>query len=396
MSRHLPVWRRRAAIVISTAGLALVATPMAVHAATVTVPCTGNNATDTAALTTAMQSYSSGDTISLGAGCTFSYASSTGWPEIDNTLILDANGDTITASASGIIFFGVEASGNLTVNNVTISDADTDTDGPAIFSDGVLTVNNSTFTDNHAVSHDGGAIASEGSGTLTVTGSTFSGNIGDGDGGAIHNDGPATIINSTFDDNSSAEGSAFFENGGTGTIINSTFAGNTSGFAIWNESGTTTVKNTIIAENPGGNCTGTVADGGYNDEDGTACAFSNHFQHGDPLLGALANNGGPTETMAISASSIAYHTASTAVCAAAAPAGAGGIDQRGDPRGATACDIGAFEVQAAAPTSVPVPASGGVVLNTPSTLSSGLLLAGGGGLILLFLLAAARRRRPAD
>jgi predicted outer membrane repeat protein len=390
MPKHLPGWLARAAIIVPAAGLAFAFVPMAAQAATVTVPCTGDNATDTAALTGAMGSYSSGDTISLGAGCTFSYASDPGWAEIENTLTVDANGDTITASASGFRFLSVGDSGNLTVNDVTISDADEDSDGAAIFSTGVLTVNDSTFTTDDA-SGDGGAIASEGSGTLVVTGSTFSGNSSGRDGGAIHNDDLGTIINSTFDANSSPEGSAFYENGGTGVIVNSTFAGNTGSAAIDNGGGTTTVTNTIIAENPGGNCTGTVADGGYNDEEGTSCAFSNHPQDGDPILGALANNGGPTETMAISASSLAYHNASTAVCAAAAPAGAGGVDQRGDPRGTTACDIGAFEVQAA--TSVPVPESGGVVPGTPSTLGSGLLLAGGGGVLLLVVLVAAARRR---
>jgi predicted outer membrane repeat protein len=390
MTRHLPGSLKRAGVVIAAACLALAFTPSVAHAATVTVPCTGNNATDTAALNTAMSTYSSGDTISLGAGCTFSYATSPGWSEIEDTLTVDGNGDTITASADGVVFYQVGDGGTLTVNDLTISNADADADGPAIFSTGDLKVSDSTFTDNHAISHDGGAIAAEGDGTLTVTGSTFSGNIGDTDGGAIHNDGPATIINSTFHGNSSGAGSAFYENGGTGTIINSTFSGNTDTAAIDNGGGSTTVTNTILAENPGGNCTGTITDGGYNDEDGTACAFSDHFQHGDPLLGALANNGGPTETMAITASSLAYHTGSTAVCAAAAPAGAGGVDQRGDPRGTTACDIGAFEVQAA--TSAPVPASGAVAASTPSTLGAGLLLAGG-GVLLLLVLGATRRRR---
>lgn len=70
----------------------------------------------------------------------------------------------------------------------------------------------------------------------------------------------------------------------------------------------------------------------------------------DPNLGPLADNGGPTQTMALVAPSPALNTGSNAVCAAAIGApnyGAGGLDQRGvqRPQG-PACDLGAFELPA--------------------------------------------------
>ena len=84
----------------------------------------------------------------------------------------------------------------------------------------------------------------------------------------------------------------------------------------------------------------TVSDGGTNLQfPGTTCSLS--ITSADPLLGPLANNGGPTQTMAIPAGSPAVD-ANTEICPPT-PA----TDQRGvaRPQG-PACDIGAFELQA--------------------------------------------------
>jgi hypothetical protein len=61
--------------------------------------------------------------------------------------------------------------------------------------------------------------------------------------------------------------------------------------------------------------------------------------HVDPLLGPLADNGGPTETMRIGAASPARDAIPTPACGQP-------FDQRGvhRPQG-PACDIGAFEVR---------------------------------------------------
>ena len=68
----------------------------------------------------------------------------------------------------------------------------------------------------------------------------------------------------------------------------------------------------------------------------------------NPLLGPLANNGGPTQTFALLPGSPAIDAGNDAVCMAAVGApdyGAGGFDQRGvtRPHGSH-CDIGAFEL----------------------------------------------------
>ena len=56
----------------------------------------------------------------------------------------------------------------------------------------------------------------------------------------------------------------------------------------------------------------------------------------NPKLGPLANNGGPTPTMALLTGSPAIDTGSSVF----APA----TDQRGDPRPQRAIDIGALEI----------------------------------------------------
>ena len=100
-----------------------------------------------------------------------------------------------------------------------------------------------------------------------------------------------------------------------------------------------TLKNTIVANSPtGGNCSGTITDGGGNlSYPDTTCPGIN----ADPMLGPLQNNGGPTETMALGPGSAAIDAANDAICAAAP---VNNLDQRGiaRPQGPH-CDIGAVE-----------------------------------------------------
>ena len=94
------------------------------------------------------------------------------------------------------------------------------------------------------------------------------------------------------------------------------------------------LQDTLIASNFGGNCSGAITDGGRNLSFGdTGCPST--FATGDPRLGALRDNGGPTKTIALGAGSAAIDQG------AACPQ----TDQRGVPRqSGLACDIGAYEV----------------------------------------------------
>jgi hypothetical protein len=100
------------------------------------------------------------------------------------------------------------------------------------------------------------------------------------------------------------------------------------------------LKNTILANSPtGGNCSGGITDGGGNlSYPDTTCPGVN----GDPVLGPLQNNGGPTHTRALGPGSAALDAGNDAICAASP---VNNLDQRGitRPQGPH-CDIGAYEL----------------------------------------------------
>jgi len=129
--------------------------------------------------------------------------------------------------------------GGVSIENARDSGVASNGDGGAIYNGGgTLSVSGSTFSSDSAEA-DGGAIdnADRGrGGTLSVSGSTFSGNSAGGEGGAIDNadndgKGTLTVSASTFSANSAAsEGGAIdnADNGGSGalTVSDSTFSGN--------------------------------------------------------------------------------------------------------------------------------------------------------------------------
>ena len=151
------------------------------------------------------------------------------------------------------------------------------------------------------------------------------------------------MSNSTFSGNSADAGGGIYNYSSAATVSNSTFSGNSGygeggGIATY---GALTLKNTIVANNrPGGNCFGTIIDGvGNLSYPDTTCPGIN----GDPRLGPLRNNGGPTETMALGRGSAAIDAANDAICEAPP---VNNLDQRGivRPQGSH-CDIGAVEQQ---------------------------------------------------
>ena len=97
--------------------------------------------------------------------------------------------------------------------------------------------------------------------------------------------------------------------------------------------------NTLLATNsPGGNASGPIVDAGHNLSSDASCAFTNptSLNSTDPMLGPLADNGGPTLTMALLPGSPAI--------GAGDPLSAPPTDQRGVPRPpGLAADIGAYE-----------------------------------------------------
>jgi len=237
--------------------------------------------------------------------------------------------------------------GTLTLerSTVTANAAASDSGGGIFNNAGTVTLVESTMTANTA--RFGGAVANLD--TLVLTRSTVSGNTSAVSGGGIFSRGTVNLTNSTVSLNGAgtASGGGLANDGGTVTITSSTLSGNTSGLAGGGvfTSGVLTLRSSIIANSAGGDCfsVGTVHDLGFNIVENGGCVSHATSTSGDPGLGPLTNNGGPTLTHALLPGSIAIDAGSCS-------GGGVGTDQRGiaRPQG-FACDIGAFEVEVACP-----------------------------------------------
>ncbi len=304
----------------------------------------------------------SGDTIEIAAG---TYTENV---IIDKSVTLlgagpGVNGTFVDGGGAGTVIFVMPPAAAVTISNMTITGGDSDMGGGGIGNAGAtLTLINITVSGNTSTGGGGGIANSFG--TVTVINSTISGNTDAAAGGGILNVTGAglsfTLINSTVSGNTataeSLGGGGIHNFFGLLRLFNSTVADNTDDFlgvgGILNGVGMVELTNSIIATNPGFDCGGGILSFGYNlDSDGTCFDGS---VTGDitapPLLGPLAENDGTTFTHALLAGSPAIDMGNPDGCDD--PFGTLlTTDQRGKPRPEMAgglCDIGAFEVQAAA------------------------------------------------
>lgn len=244
----------------------------------------------------------------------------------------------ITKNSTGLygLGAGLYNSGTANLVRVEVSGNDVTFDGGGIYNTGELTILASTlsgnFTQGPASSHFGGGIYNEG--TMAVTNTTISNNYGQG--GGIANYGSGTLTNVTIAGNYTEEGDI------DGGIYNN---------------GLLTLTHTIVANNEGGDCLGVVTSSARSlDSDGT-CGLdgAGDLSGVDPMLGELADNGGPTMTQALPEGSPAIDAGDDDACPE--------TDQRGAPRpvdgdGDTiaVCDIGAYEALGVVPaTPTPTP-----------------------------------------
>ena len=320
------------------------------YAATRTVSdCTAPSGT-AARLVDQITAASSGDTINFSCSGTITLTTTI---YINKNLTIDGTGQTVTISGGGTVQVMDVDSASLTLNNLTIANgsvATGPTGGGGIYlrAGGTLTVTNSTFSDNSTINNGGGIF--QNGGTLIITNSTFSGNSAASGGGIASGSGTTTITNSTFSGNSATGGTGggIDIGGSTTTITNSTFSGNSAtsgtGGGITQVAGTVTLRNTIVANSIlSGNCDGTIVNGGNNLQFGGTVADScgAGIPTADPLLGALANNGGPTQTFALLTGSPAINTGNDSECTNPP---VNGLDQRGIARPVgSQCDIGSYE-----------------------------------------------------
>ncbi|HYP24884.1 MAG TPA: choice-of-anchor Q domain-containing protein, partial [Actinomycetota bacterium] len=269
--------------------------------------------------------------------------------------------------------------------------------------DDELTLTSSVVADNADGGSAGGGIAVSNGGRFTMTRSVVRDNAGGCSGGGLALTGPSQIVESTISGNTAECGgggivaSASAEEPDAArsptTIVNSTISGNRSqqaGGGVLSSSPVTFTNVTITSNRAGGNVegeapgggvyvggssenpdpvrfentvlannaslTGTqnncgdetggngLTSGGGNAESGTSCNLTGNGDQSDARLelGPLANNGGPTPTHALGATSHAIDTG-LADCP--------GTDQRGvlrpkdgDEDGTATCDAGAFEL----------------------------------------------------
>jgi hypothetical protein len=326
----------------------------------------------------------------------------------EGTLIVTGStikGNSSTEYGGGGILNG----GTLTITNSTISDNSTTSDGGGIENGGTLIINDSMISGNSAQSGGGidnnyGTLTITGSsfsantatgdngyggrgggidnvGTLTITDSTISGNSATpspgfgstgtdygGYGGGIENDRVLTVIESTISGNSALKGGGIFDDYGALNVTSSTISGNQAAdgggiyVGMYLGEGDATLCDTIVALNTTSGTTPMPSDisgildskssydligsggaGGLGNTNGNIILTSSESAG----LGSLADNGGPTQTIALLSGSPAIDAGSNALS----------FDQNWNPltddqRGTgflrivnNTVDIGAYEVQ---------------------------------------------------
>ncbi len=326
-----------------------------------------------------------GQTLDIGSAITISHTLTIAGPGA-NLLAINADYDSQIFVITG---------GNVAISGLTLEDAESLQRGGAIDNAGRLTLTGLDITATEAFYSGNGGVAQGGAiydapgSSLTVIDSTFSSNTavsiapqvgvdpdggtiyaaaGPAEGGAISNDVGAilNLSNDTFTIDSATVSSAnhptsgmalggAIYNAGIATIINATIANNSvsgvnpAGAGIYLAGGgTLTIDNSIVFDKDSG-----VAD--FESRASSRAVVGDHDLIGrsdgflpaglvasqaDPGLGPLMANGGPTPTMLPAAGSVAIDAGNSADATLA--------DQRGFSRTAGASvDLGAVETSAA-------------------------------------------------
>lgn len=296
---------------------------------------------------------------------------------INKDLTIDGTGHTVSVSGNDAVRVFDINDATVSISHLTITRgfANASNGGGLLIENGAhFTLDNSTISFNHAT-YDGGGMRSNLS-TTTITNSTFTKNIaGTFGGGLALVGGSATVSGSTFTQDKANTGAGAFADTGSDFLIiaNSTFykekgvtgvLASRETISIFNVTVYNPLKkqsnygmylyataryslvNTIVAGNFAIDCMAVVgAEPGdvFNNlvQDKTCIKGTPHAHKGDPLLGKLKNNGGPTKTLALLNGSPAINKGADTSCAAFP---VNGVDQRGNTRpNGTHCDLGAYE-----------------------------------------------------
>jgi hypothetical protein len=303
-----------------------------------------------------------------------------------------ANGNTLGLGSGGGIYRTTkvgDSTSTALIEDTAISDNVAKNFGGGMYtdSDSPLSINKSLINGNSALTQRGGGLQTGSrtatQGSLSLVNSTITGNSANGVGGGVEvGSAPSSPVNAVL----------LFD-----TFAANTAPGTGTDFAMSGLNGasrpTLTLQGNLIAGDSALNASNdcaldpsdpgnppyfiNVVNSGYNVTDTSTdlCGKGVGTGPGDhggvlfPLVGALADHGGPTQTMIPTASSFATDLMPNGTCTAISPAVT--TDQRGYPRpGSTGgnCDAGAYESLTC----------NGSLLNTPTPLCVPPSTGGGG------------------
>ena len=173
-----------------------------------------------------------------------------------------------------------------------------------------LEILNSTFSSNSGDHEFGGGAVHVGEGKVEIRNSTFSANTDVGRGGALSLGATRALIeNSTITANTvnGLGGGVASDDAGKLTVVSSTIAGNEAdkGGGVYHGKGKAKLRNTLVADNLAGKGADVFSKGLkatfslFEVKKGAKIKGSHNIFKKDPDLEAIADNGGPTATMAL-------------------------------------------------------------------------------------------------
>jgi predicted outer membrane repeat protein len=325
------------------------------------------------------------------------YAVNTGAVTVSDTEFIDNAANT----KGGGIFVGSGATSFSLTDSVVTGNSASDGGGLGIFTPGSVTIANSDISSNTAIYGGGGASFENSGSQVLIDGTTFDGNTASSGGGIAISERAVVMTNSTVSNNDATYqagvgGGIWVFDSSQATFNNTTISGNSSagkgGGVYFYEVTNVTMNQTTISNNDasfdGGGIglydsgsttvelSGTIVSGNTAGSDGDdvflySFEYSVSLKSDHSILGtvegsvnltdlggtinsttpgllALADNGGPTKTMALDPTSVAIDAGPDPV----ATFTGNGFDQRGTPYARVSngtVDIGAFELQATPP-----------------------------------------------
>ena len=180
-------------------------------------------------------------TIHLAAGGVYTFDTAnddlngpTALPRIQCTIMIEGNGASLVRNetAPPLRFLAVDMQGILTLRNLALRNGALDgQSGAALFNNGRLFVDSSTFLFNQVTDSSG----------ISVSGL----------GGAIYTSGDAAIQNTRFESNRASSGGALYISAGYTSLESNEFVGNSAlnGGAVANENSSFSVTNSVFTSN---------------------------------------------------------------------------------------------------------------------------------------------------